>query len=71
MTICVLAIYEYIIINEIFMSCVIWRVDINYIDFTCVGISECGKRFEIVALDKNMIGSFRTGIGQCSFFVLD
>lgn len=60
-----------VVINEVLIAGIVRRIDIDYIDFTSVGISEGGKSFEIVALNKNMIGSIGTSIGQCSLFVLD
>lgn len=67
----VLCINYQIVIAEIFVAGIVRRIDIDKIDFTCVSVSEGGKRFEVVALDKNMIRSIGTGIGQCSLLVLD
>ncbi len=71
MAIAIFAINKRVVVNEVFVACVVWRIYIDYVDFTCMGICEGGKGFEVVALDKNMIGSIWTGISQCSFFVLD
>ena len=60
-----------IVVAEIFVACIVRRIDIDYINFTCVSICEGGKGFEVVPLNKNMIGSIGTGISQCTFFVLD
>ena len=64
-------IYIGIIISKVFVACIVWRIYIDYVDFTSMGVYEGGKGFEVVALDKNMVGSIGTGISQCSFLVLD
>ncbi len=60
-----------IIIDEVLVAGVIWRIYIDYVNFTCMGICEGGKGFEVVALDKYMIGGIGTGIGECAVFDLD
>ena len=51
----VLAIYIAIVINEVFVACVIWRVDVDDVDFACVGVGQRGECFEVVALDKDVV----------------
>lgn len=64
-------IYPSIIILEVFITSIIRRIYIDNIDFTCMGICEGCKRFEVVALNNNVIGSIGPGNGQSPIFILD
>ncbi len=57
----ILFIHIIIVILKIFFTSIIWRVNINHINLTLVRIGKSGKGFEVVALDKDMVG--RIGFG--------
>lgn len=44
-----------VVINKVLVAGIVRRIDVDYIDFTCMGVSEGGKGFEIVALNYNVI----------------
>lgn len=51
MTIAIFGVNERVVIYEILFPCIVRGINIDYIDFTCMGVSEGGKCFEVVALD--------------------
>ena len=57
MAISILAVNIRVVIDKVLVAGVVRGVYIDYIDFALVGVSESGKGFEVVALDKYMVGS--------------
>lgn len=55
MAVTVLAINVRVVIDKVFVACVVRWVDIYNVDFPGVGVSERGKCFEIIALNDYMI----------------
>lgn len=64
----ILTIYKSVVINKILITCVIRRIYINNINLACMGISQCCKRLKVIALDEDMIRSFRILADDSSFF---
>ena len=56
MTIAVFTVYKRIVVDKILIACIVWRIDIYYVNLALVSISESGERFEVVTLDKDMVG---------------
>ena len=56
MTIAVLTVYKRIVVDKILIACIIRRIDIYHVNLALVCISESGERFEVVTLDKDMVG---------------
>ena len=56
MTIAVFAVYKRIVVDKIFIACIIRRIDIYHVNLALVCISKSGERFEVVTFDKDMVG---------------
>lgn len=56
MTIAVFTVYKRIVVDKILIACIIRRINIYYVNLALVSIGESGKRFEVVTLDKDMVG---------------
>ena len=56
MAIAVFTVYKRIVVDKILIACIVWRIDIYHINLSLVSISESGERFEVVTLDKDMVG---------------
>ena len=59
-----------VVIDKIFVACVVWWIDIDDVDFSGVGVGEGGECFEVVALDEYMVGGIGAGSSQRAAFVL-
>ncbi len=55
----IISIYIAIIICKIRMTRVVWRIDVDDINLSLMGIAEGGECFEVVALNQYMIRSIR------------
>ena len=64
----ILTIYKSVVINKILITCVIRRIYINYINLSSMGICQCCKGLKVIALNEDMIRSFRILADDCSFF---
>ncbi len=40
-----------IVVDKVFVSGVVWRIDVDYVDFAGVGVGEGSEGFEVIALD--------------------
>ncbi len=60
-----------IIIVEVLVAGVVWRINIDNINLAGVGVGESGKSFEIVALDQYMIGCISTALCESLGFIFD
>ena len=60
MAVAVLLVYKLVIIDKILVACVIRRIYVDYVNFPLVRIGKGSKGFEVVPLNKDMVG--RTGI---------
>ena len=68
MSISISSIYIFIVIFKfISFTCIIRRVDINDINHPCMGITKSSKRFEVIALNKNMIWRLSDIAGNGAF----
>lgn len=56
MLIVIVSIYVIVIIDKIFVAGIVRGINVDNVDFTCVGVSKGCQGFEIVALDDDMIG---------------
>ncbi len=56
MTIAVFTVYKRIVVDKILIACIVRRIDIYHVNLALVSISESGERFEVVTLDKDMVG---------------
>ncbi len=70
MTVAILVINVRVVIDEVFVTCVIRRIYIDYIDFPGMGVGEGGKCFKVISFNQNMIRRLGTRLSQCSVFVL-
>ncbi len=52
MAICVLLVYKRVVVDKILISGIVRRVDVDYIDFACVGVGKGRQRDKIVALNN-------------------
>ena len=59
--------HKTVVIDEIFVPCVVRRIDVDDVDFSGVGVGECGEGVEIVAFNENMVRSL-WGFGDDSAF---
>ncbi len=57
MPIAILCINKIIVIPPILSPRIVWRIDIDDINLSLVGIAEGGKCLQIVTLNQNMVGS--------------
>ena len=71
MAVSVLAIYIAVVVDEVFVACVVGRVDVDNIDFAGVGVGQRGECFEVVALDKDVVRRIVSAIGEGLRLVLD
>lgn len=71
MAVAILAVNVRIIIDKILITCVVRGIYIDYVDYPCVSVCKGGEGFEVITLDKYMVGSIGAGIGQCAVFDLD
>ncbi len=56
MTITVFCIYIIIIVFKLIrLACVVRWIDIDYVNFSCVGIAQGGEGFKVITLNKNMV----------------
>ena len=56
MAIAVFTVYKRIVVDKILIACIIRRIDIYHVNLALVSISESRERFEVVTLDKDMVG---------------
>lgn len=56
MTIAVFTVYKRIVVDKILIACIVRRINIYHVNLALVSISESGERFEVVTLDKDMVG---------------
>jgi len=45
-----------IIINKLLIACVVWRIDVDDIDFPRMRVLECSDCVEIIAINEDMVG---------------
>ena len=55
MAVAVFLVHKRIVIDKVFVTRVIRRVDINDINHPCMAITKSSKHFEVITLDKNMV----------------
>lgn len=55
MAVAILSIYISIVINKIFVACVVRGIYIDYVNFAFVGVCKCSECFEVVALNQYMV----------------
>lgn len=55
MAVAVFGINVGVVIDEVFIAGIVWRIDVDYIYFAGVGVSKGCQGFEIVALDDDMV----------------
>lgn len=51
----IIFIYIIIIISKIIITSVVRRININYVNFTLMCISQGGEGFQIISLNQNMV----------------
>ena len=56
MAIAVFTVYKRIVVDKILIACIVRRINIYHVNLALVSISESGERFEVVTLDKYMVG---------------
>lgn len=56
MAIAVFAVYKRIVVDKILIACIVRRIDIYHVNLALVCISESRECFEVVTLDKDMVG---------------
>lgn len=52
MAICVFLVYIRVVVDKILVSGIVRRVDVDYIDFACVGVGKGRQRDKVVALNN-------------------
>ena len=57
MTVSVFSIHIRIVIDEVFITCIIGRIDIDDVNLSLVCIAEGGECFQIVTLYEDVVGS--------------
>jgi hypothetical protein len=70
MTKCIFFIYITIIVNEIFTSCIVWRIDIYDIYTLLVSICQDGEGRVVVSLDQDMSRSI-SSLADTTRLILD
>jgi len=55
MAIRIFLIHITVVIYKIFISCIIWRIDIDYIYLSLMCISQNSKSFQIISFNQNMV----------------
>lgn len=56
MAIAVFTVYKRIVVDKILIAGIVWRIDIYHVNLALVSISESSESFEVVTLDKDMVG---------------
>ena len=59
MAITIFLIYIRIVIDKVLVTRIIRWIDVNDINLSCMSITKGGKGFEVITLDKDMVGSGR------------
>ena len=65
MAITVFRIHKRVVIDEILVTRIVRRIDVDDINLAFVGITEGGKGFQVVTLYQNMVGSIRLAAQYC------
>lgn len=55
MAVAIFGVYIAVVIDKIFVAGIVWWIYIDYIYLAFVGVSKCGKGFEIISFDKYMV----------------
>ncbi len=48
-------IYKRVVVDKVLITCVIRRININYINLPCISISKSSKSIEVITFYENMI----------------
>ena len=56
MAIAVFPVYKRIVVDKILIACIVRRIDIYHVYLALVSIGKSRERFEVVTLDKDMVG---------------
>ena len=56
MAISIFTIYKLIIVNKVFIPCIIWRIYIDNINLPFMRISKSSQCFKVISLNKDMVG---------------
>ena len=60
MAVAVLLVHELVVIDKVLVARIVRRIDVDNVNLALVRIGKGGKGFEVIALDKDMVG--RIGI---------
>ena len=55
MAIAILFIYKRIVVDKVLITCVIRRININYINLSCISVSKSSKSIEVITFYQHMI----------------
>ncbi len=56
MSIRVFFIDNFVIIREVTIACIVWRIKIHHIKTSFMGIGECYQSMQVVSLDDSVVG---------------
>ena len=59
MTIAILRIDKRVIIDKVFVACIVWRIYVDYINPALVSITKGCECLKVISLNQNMIGGIR------------